>query len=267
MTLNSRNKILLIGCIGMAVLQVSLLLYGIVLTVTGNLEPFPGDYVLDGSIFSFFFDKNYLAGSISVSLLSLYTSITFFLLYWRFEKTIAPEIMYFACFLIGAFLESFRLLIPLFNLWVGLRPVLVYIGRISFAGRLLTLFSLLFTSFPITEDFMQDTDKNIAIGFCVAILFASVVPQNTHVILPSVMVPYTFTRLFITVRILLYITAIVTIVCTNRFPRFYGLLVTYAGYLLLSVSATYFMMLLGVVFLVGGSTLFLIKLHQFYLWK
>ncbi len=267
MTLNSRNRLFLIGFIVITVQFVSLLATGCIKAALGFLEPFPTDLQVTGSLMERLIGPNYNAGIISLTILSLYSSVCGLVLYLRFEKTIASEIMYFAGFLMGVFLESFRLAIPIFNLWSGFLPVLSWIGKAAFAGRLLTLFCLLFSAFPVSESFVQDTDKNIVICICVAILFAALMPLNTHEILPSVMVSFTFNRLFATIRVLLFIATLITIVFTNRFPRFYGLLITYAGYLLLTVSSSYPVTLAGAVLLVSGSILFLSKLHQFYLWK
>jgi len=267
MTLNSRNKVFLVSFIALSLQVAALLLASLVYFLMGSLEPFPDDLSHTGSLFNLFFALNYHAGISNILILSLYATITGFILLTRFEKTIAPEIIYFAAFLLGVALESYRLFIPLFNLWGGYRPVLNMVGKCSFAGRLLTMFCLVYTSFPTSEGFVHDTDKNIGTIACVAILFATIIPINTSEILPSVSVSFSFAKLFLIIHVLLFWTSVITIACTNRFPRFYGLLVTYAGYLMLSVSASYAFTIIGTLMLLGGTTLFLVKLHAFYLWK
>lgn len=267
MTLNSRNRLFLFGFIVLAVQIAVQFIIALTLFFLGNLAPLPQDLPVSGSLLGLFFSQNYNAGICNIVILSLYATITGFILLARFEKTIAPEIMYYATFLFGVFLESYRLFIPFFDLWSGYRPVLTMVGKASFAGRLLTMFCLVYTSFPASEGFVHDTDKNIGIIACVSVLFATIIPIHTGTILPSVAVSYSFGHLFLIIHILLFWTSIITIVFTNRFPRFYGLLLTYAGYLMLSVSACYAFTIIGTVMLLGGTTLFLVKLHAFYLWK
>ncbi len=220
------------------------------------------------------FESNMYFSILSLMILMGFVPISGFFLLSTFEKTQSPEVIYCSGFLFGCFLQTCRLSIPLFDLWMGYSSFLLFTARADFAGRIICALSLWFASFFSDEDSLQEADRNLTIALATAVLFSLTIPINPSTLNSAFLLTSAYSVLFEIIFLLLAIVSFFAFLirgkqrtmtsCTRLALLF---LAFYIGYRILSFSDSLISLITGTLLLFSGFFLFLTTLHKYYLWK
>lgn len=206
-----------------------------------------------------------------IFMLMIYTCVTTLIIYHSFEKTQAPDIIFFLLFLLACLCDTSRLLVPAFKLSGTFSLFLVKIGNIHLFARLLAPLALMGNTVLSTEDFRQNTDRNCIVLIIVSLFFAEMIPLNTAVILPNFCISYGYEK---AIRIFSFFTCIVSALSLFRTNQKNGYKqIMTLGFILLCLGFTVifycyniFTLITGTLLLGGGSYLYLNEVHKHYLW-
>lgn len=272
MTLNYRNRLMkTVSVISLSQLIVFAALF-VYRYATGNTIPFEFstltfDTNSAKSIISTLVAPYSYAALASIATLAIYTPLSCLIVGYVFEKTQSPEILYFIGFLAGCMVETFRLCIPLFDLWNGYSKFLIYIGKLVFAGRILTGLSLLFSAVFSSDDKIQEADKNLIIAIAVAVVFAAAVAIDTRTILPSMMVNTSFQSFFMFARIFIAAMTVIAFLFNKKTKTMLSYVMLFSGYMCLTLADNILVAAFGFIFLWIGTETYFRGLHNYYLWK
>ena len=203
----------------------------------------------------------------ATALLAVYTPLTCMIVNYVFEKTQSPEILYFLGFLAGCMVETFRLCIPLFDLWNGYSKFLIYIGKLVFAGRILSVLSLLFSAVFSADDKIQEADRNLIIAIVISVVFATAVGIDTRTILPSMMVNTSFQSFFMFARIFIAAVTVIAYLFNKKVKTMFSYVLLFSGYMCLTLASNILTAALGCIFMWIGTETYFKGLHNYYLWK
>ncbi|OJF76775.1 MAG: hypothetical protein BKP49_05480 [Treponema sp. CETP13] len=274
MTLRTRNKITRIFTFFTAIMSVFFILFLI-------FHAFQQDSTYRSfSLFQFqdwkdfLFTQNTTAAIFSILLLMIYAPITGLFILSNFEKTHSSEILYYNVFLLGCFLESSRILIPLFVSWNELSVLIEYSARITFFGEMLSIFCLLGIGVSAMSSEVQDSGRNILLFLIASVFFATLVPINTTVITQALRVTTGFSIIIQMIRIFFICTStisyIVTGIKTNSKELFYlaiDFLIMGISYSLLLYTSSFFLCFLSALLMSIFTAHFIKNLHTYYMWK
>lgn len=275
MTLRLRNRFLRIFVMGSSLVAAAVLVAFSILFFSGalpKLNTLPR--VIDFSINSILFEYNYYVSILSLIFVLLFVPSSGFFLLRTFEKTQSPEVIYYAGFLAGCFLQTVRISIPLFNLWIGYSSFLVFTARAAIAGQIICALCLWFASFFSDEDSVQEADRNLAIAAATAVLFALFIPVNPSTLNSAFLLSTGYTYIFNIIYVILFLVSFFAFIIRGKERNMVSsvriailFLVFFTGYRILAVSDSLFFLILGSILLYSGSFLFLNTLHKYYLWK
>ena len=272
MTLKNRNRIFLITIVIFSLILLLNIFLFTFAAFKGNIKFFEKE--LQKNFFTFFFSNLSAAGIIASIVLCAYATISAFLVTQAFEKTHAPEIIYFSEFLLGIFLNSFKLYILLFSLDSIFSSLSLFIQKAALAGQILCILSFLLASIFSDDDQIQNTDKNFLIILAAAIIISGATPVNLHTIRLSGLADIGFKNTFITVIILLMlITALSFAICwykrdEKRFLKSsFAFILIICGSFCVIYSTHYFLLTAGSFVLALGTKMYISMLHKYYLWK
>lgn len=203
-----------------------------------------------------------------------YIGVCSLLLIKYFEKTHAPEIVYFTTFLTYMLVESSRLFIPALELWKGNYFLLIIVSKLVFFCRL-TGFSIMLCGAALsgTKSEMQDSSSRFAIT-ALAVLTACSVPVDTLKIFSTWVIPSAYYTLFLVIRILFAATTSISFWITSwknevreykQVSAFFMLLSL--GLIMLQETDNPAFFIAGALLLSAGTFGFLRALHNYYLWK
>lgn len=275
MTLRLRNRFLRVFVAGTSLAAAAVLIAFVFLFFTGalsSLRTLPR--AIDFSFKSALFEYNLYVSIVSLILLMLFVPASGIFLISTFEKTQSPEVIYYAGFLAGCFLQTIRLSIPLFDLWIGYSSFLVFTARANFAGQIICALCLWFASFFSDEDSVQEADRNLAIALATAVLFSLFIPVNPATLNSAFLLSSGYKFLFELIFIILFLVSFFAFIIRGKQRNMIScmriavlFLVFFTGYRVLSLSDSLFTLITGSGLLYTGSFLFLNTLHKYYLWK
>ena len=127
-----------------------------------------------------FFNSDFHAVHLSISVLALYSLIVLCLIYRYFEKTQAPEILFIAFFIISLACEPARLILPLQRVFDLSSFYLLVASRILLFGRYFGLFSLFAASIYAAGLETQKQRNFIFIVAITALIIALGTPIDTY---------------------------------------------------------------------------------------
>ena len=203
-----------------------------------------------------------------------YIDICSLLLIKYFEKTHAPEIVYFTTFLIYMLVESTRLFIPALELWKGNYFLLIMVSKLVFFCRM-TGASIMLCGAALsgTKNEMQDSSSRFGIT-ALAVITACSIPVDSLKIFSTWTIPPAYYTLFLVIRILFAVTTSVSFLITARKNEVHEYKQVAAFFMLLSAglitlqeadNPAFF--IAGALLLSAGTSGFLRALHNYYLWK
>jgi hypothetical protein len=220
---------------------------------------------------NFFFGFNSRFVYAGIFTLITYTCVTSLIIYHSFEKTQAPDIVFFLLFLFACLCDGSRIFVPVFNVSGTFSLFLLKTGNLHLFAILLAPLALMGNTVLTGDYFKQNTDRNCLILIILSVFFAEFIPTNTAVILPNYGVSYgyvTAIRLFSTAIIVL---STITLFITN-YKSEYKQTMT-AGFLMISIGYTLLFYcyniagyISGTLLLGTGTFIYLTEVHRHYLW-
>ncbi|MCL2762927.1 MAG: hypothetical protein FWD36_06970 [Treponema sp.] len=214
-----------------------------------------------------------LAAHSCILALVLYAFCSIIFIYYFFEKTQSPEILFVAFFAVSSSLEALRLILPL--QWVYEIPSLYLLmaSRIILFGRYFGIFSLFIAS-VYAVGFKTQRQRNVVM---ILVVITSVIalgsPIDTAVWDSSLnmMSGYISTFRLIEIGTFLITTVSFFIASWARSSREFifigtGSILAFLGRTILFGADTWVGLPIGLVLLVVGTWLICIRLHKVYLW-
>lgn len=206
-----------------------------------------------------------------IFIMLLYICVTTMIIYHSFEKTQAPDIVFFLLFLFACLCDTSRLLVPAFHLSNTFSLFLLKVGNFHLFARLLAPLALMGNTVLSTEDFRQNTDRNAIILVIISMFFAELIPLNTSVILPNFCISYGYEKAIRSFSFLTCTVSAISLFRTNQ-KNDYKQIMT-IGYILLCLGYTIIFycysitaLTFGVLLLASGTYLYLNEVHKHYLW-
>lgn len=183
MTIAARNRFLRAGLILAAIMMILTCVAAVVVLTGGSLpKTAPGTRVLP------LLDRlpaapySALASTLAIVVFPIFSVITLGYVLFGFEKTQTIELTFFAATAFAMALESFRILIPLLELWNNTTGYAVEVSRIALFGRLLAMLTMLAGIIFVTGDNAQQTGAGIFILAFFAFTLAKAIPVNSAVL-------------------------------------------------------------------------------------
>ncbi|ULQ60661.1 hypothetical protein K7I13_05145 [Brucepastera parasyntrophica] len=214
------------------------------------------------------------AAIIAIGILPLYSVLLLSYIHFTFEKTQTVEITFFAAAVFAVSLETFRLFIPLFHLWINSTFLSVTVSRIVLFSRFFVLLTLLASVIFNTEQAVQMVGSLIFLLAFVSVSLAYAFPMNTEIIGSNFLVAQGYNSI---VNYFFAITGILTVLSyivlgKQRGIAEYtgaaaGILLMLLGYVQLIFCDTWLFLVTGAIMLFFGSWLYLKRIHHYYLWQ
>ena len=204
-------------------------------------------------------------------ILMFYICITTLIIYHSFEKTQAPDIVFFLIFLIACFCDTSRILVPIFKISGSYSRFLLKVGNIHLFARILAPLALMGNTVMSTEDYKQNTDRNSIILIIIALFFSEIIPLSTAIILPNFCISYGYLKAIRGFSLLVCIVSTISLFNTNRKNEYKqimtaGFFLLCIGYSLIFYCCNILSLVFGTLFLGGGTYLYLNEVHKHYLW-
>ncbi len=271
MTLSSQNKLLL-WFSSISTLICLALFIGIITFANTNMASTQN--IESSTLLELFIVKNTGSVLLPYMYFTLYVPIVGFTIYFSFEKTKSPEILYFITMLIGFFAQSFLLCIPIFSLHKGYTLFLNSISSLAFFGQIQVILSILFQGVLVTQDESRDTDRYVGIISVAALAFAAIIPLDFTTIEQDFLPTYGFESVFSTIRIVFILVAFVSMILspaskksTDYKKASISFFLICVGYTILLNTSTLLSFSIGSVLFTFGTVRFLKRLHWHYMWK
>lgn len=269
MTLKARNRLIFIFLFITLIFLFSTLVL-VIFAATQNQIVQPENYFRHIKLF------NYSFTSVLISILCfcLYVPVILTYIIFRFEKTQTTELVFFMGFLFGCVAETVRIFIPLFSLWKTNSFFLLSIGHIVNSGRVIAPLSFFFaTHFSATEQ-RQYVQRNFIILITTSAMVGFFVPLNTFVTTSTCTVLSGYKELFYTVLLLINAATLLSMILKSVFGKssgeYFNLIIGYvvlmAGYFLLFLADSFFVLVPALVLLFAGTFEYLGSLHKMYMW-
>lgn len=272
MTLNTRNKLLFIFTIFSGILCLGLLVIFFIHGISNQvitLSFFSLDNIL----------KLILEPSETISLLSTLILLIFvptisYLSFRIFEKTQAPEAIYFDVFILGVFFTSLRILTNIFFLENSFSLLHLTISKTSFAGEIAVLLSFLFSSIFSNDDQTQIAERNFYIILIISFFLSNFIPLNLANKSENILSSLGFSKQF---TVLLPISILCTFISFLFYNPKHGKKKNYSipfaylmliiGFFILCFSISFIFMVIGSIMFFWGTLIYLQTIHDYYLYR
>ena len=218
-------------------------------------------------------ESNYYAVHASIAISVLFSLIGLVLIYYFFERTSAPEILYIALFAISLSFEAIRLILPLHQL---LNFPSLYIGvatRVLLFARFFGVFSLFAASICAAGLDIQKTQTVVIAITIAAIIITFGVPIDVLTWDTSLNIVKGYTSMLRMIEIAAFITAMISffIASNIREAKEYtyiaaGIILVFVGRSILLNTDNWIGPVLGIMLLSFGTWFICSKLHKIYLW-
>ena len=277
MTLSVRNNFFR-GGICISVLSLVLICLGGYLSYSGFSEAASSAILRSGGVI-----QNLITRSIPPSDMvpfivmvfsAVYSLVSIFLIFFNFEKTQAPEILFIAFFVLSLSFEITRIMLPL--QLIHSFPVLyvTFSARILLFARYFGIFSLFAAGVYAAGLDIQNQLNAFFLMVLASLVIAVNIPVNALVWDSSFKMMNGYGSMLSMVEIGVIIITIITFFISaytrgaNTFVLVgIGVFMIFIGRNILITSDNYLSMALGVLLLTAGTCLTVIKLHKEYLWS
>jgi len=202
-----------------------------------------------------------------------YSLIGITLIYYFFEKTQSPEILFFGLFVISLSLEFVRIIIPLKQVFSFPAMYLITAARVLLFGRYFGLFSLFATGIYASGLDIQKQQTVFFMQILASLIIAFNVPVDSLVWDSSFKMLNGYGSMFAVVEGGILLVTVVTYLISafTRGSRRYifiglGALMAFAGRNILINSDTWLTPIPALILLFAGTWLACVMLHKEYLW-
>jgi len=219
------------------------------------------------------FDTKLLAVHWCVAGLVLYSFLSIILIYYFFEKTQSPEILFVTFFAASFAPEALRLLLPLSYVYEIPSLYLLTASRVTLFGRYFGIFSL-FTASIYAVGFKAQKQRNVVLIIAVITLIITLgVPIDTGTWDSSLNMIRGYTSMFRLIEVGAFLTTAMSffIAAWLRSSREFvfigaGSVLALLGRHVLLNSDAWAALPIGLLLLTIGTWLICTKLHKIYLW-
>ena len=203
----------------------------------------------------------------------VYSLISIALIYYFFEKTQSPEILFFGFFVISLSFEFTRIMVPLREVYHFPAIYLITASRVLLFGRYSGLFSLFAASVYAAGLDGQKQQTVFLIMILAAMIIALNVPIDSLVWDSTFVLLNGYSTMFLIVDAGILVVTIATffISAYTRSSRSYvfiglGAFLVFAGRTILINSDTWITPVPGLLILITGTWFVCTRLHREYLW-
>ena len=203
----------------------------------------------------------------------VYSLVSITLIYYFFEKTQSPEILFFSFFVISLSFEFARIIIPLKMVFPLPSVFLITAARVLLFGRYFGLFSLFAAAIYSSGLDSQKQETFFFMLVLSALIIAFNVPIDSLVWDSSLKMLNGYSTMFTMVEAGIFLITIITFLISafTRGSKSYliiglGVFMAYAGRNILLTSDTWITPLPGLLLLLAGTWLTCAFLHREYLW-
>jgi len=276
MTLSERNNFFKIGIVlcsicTLFVAAASFMIIPVFSKIMGEYTRRPGNIfqLLTG----FFIGSSYYAVYISLAASVLYSLISIIFIYFFFERTSSPEILYIAIFTISFALEAIRFILPLQHIFYF---SLFYVGlatRILLFARFFSIFSLFTAGLSAAGLEIQRTRNVIFVLIITSMVITISVPIDSSNWDTSLNIVNSYNTMFTLVSAAVFITTMISffIAAKIRDTREYssiavGVMLALAGRGFVVNVDNWTSLIPGIILLSFGTVILCSKLHKIHLW-
>jgi hypothetical protein len=219
------------------------------------------------------FDAQSYAVLVSIFLSCVYALVAAILIYFFFEKTQCPELLFFTFFVISFCFEALRFLVPLYDALEISRIYLIFAGRIVLFGRFFGILSMFASSVYAAGFQAQKQSHFILITIVISMIIAAGMPIDALSWDSSLNMISGYSRMMLLAETGIFFFAIVSFFAavysrgSKEFIRIgIGSLMLFLGRNILLSCDTWIVLPLAVALLGYGTWFICSKLHQIYLW-
>jgi len=276
MTLSERNLVFKLG--------IALSFLCLLISIIMSIKVFPVYTVMEteitrrsvgifGALTGKFFDTKLTAVHCCILASVLYSFLSIIFIYYFFEKTQSPEILYVVIFAASFSIEALRLILPLGRIYELPSLYQLTASRIILFCRYFGIFSL-FTAGVFAGGLKAQKQRNIIMVITVITLIITLgVPIDTQAWDSSLNMINGYTSMFklIEAGTLLITTINFFIAAWSRSSHEFvfigvGSIMAFLGRNILLSTDTWAGLPIGLLFLVAGTWLICTRLHKVYLW-
>lgn len=193
---------------------------------------------------------------------------------FAFEKTQTVEITFFAAAVFSLSIESFRLFIPLYELWLNAGFFTVAISRAVFFCRIFALLTLLASGLFANTQTIQQLGPSIFLLAFFSFSLANAIPINSAGLESNFLVAAGYSDildLFFMMIGLLSTLSYLILGVTRGVGEYragaFGILVLLCGYTLLMACDSWLFLVAGTILCAYGAWIYLDRMHRYYLWQ
>ena len=204
---------------------------------------------------------------------AVYSFIGVIFIYYFFEKTQSPEILFIGLFVVSLSFEFTRIMIPLKQVLVFSSLYLVTLSRVLLFGRYFGLFSLFAASVYAAGLDAQKQQNGFFVVVLAALIIALRVPIDSLVWDSSLKMLNGYGSMFAIVEAGILVVTVITFVISayTRSSRSYllialGTFLVYSGRNILISSDTWITLVPGLLLLAASTWFVCERLHREYLW-
>lgn len=269
MTVRVRNRITFIFFI---ITTIFLLLSAFVVAwqyFTGSLT-IPETYIKDSGT-NFLTKDNFFCVFIGIFFQLIYIAVTTNIIYHSFEKTQAPDIVYFLLFLASCFINATRLFVPLFHLSGTYSTILITEGNIQLFSYFLAPLALMGTVFFSSEQYRQKTDRYCIVLIILSIFVSKIIPLNSAVIFSNFRISNGLSKSIFAFSVIISVLCTLTLFLNNRKNECsqkitLGFSTMIIGYYIVFACSNIISAILGPILLCFGTAVYIREVHHHYLW-
>jgi len=232
-----------------------------------------GSVSLFQSVSGLLLESNHYAVHVSIIMAVLFSFIGIILIYYFFERTSAPEILYISLFTVTFSFELLRLIFPLHLIYIFPSFYLIGAARILIFARYFNVFSL-FTASLCAAGFEIQKTRNIIIAIFIAVIALTFgIPVDTENWNASLNIVNGFASVFKMINTVIFIVTVCTffVAARVRGSRDYvyigiGAALAMIGRNALIGTDNWTGPILGILLLSFGTWFICSKLHKIHLW-
>jgi len=274
MTLSERNAFFKAGIalcfiITLLLLAASYKIFPFYSAIEGNTRSVSFLQTISG----WFLKSNYYAVHVSLIMAVLFSFVGIILIYFFFERTSTPEILYISFFTVTFSFEILRLIYPLHLIYIFPSFYLLSAARLLIFARYFNVFSLFTASLCAAGLEIQKTRNLIMAIFLAVIVLTFGIPIDTENWDTSFNIVNGFASIFRMIDIVIFFAAVITffVAAKVRDSREYiyigiGAALALIGRNILIGTDNWTGPILGILLLSFGTWFICSKLHKIHLW-
>ncbi len=275
MTLATRNRFIRAATVVSLVFAIaSIASIAMILAHRGMPRTPPGYRPLQALDSFFLTPWDPLASVLAIGVFPLLSLAGLLYVLFAFEKTQTVEIVFVAAAIFILSLESLRMFVPLYRLWVHANFFTQAISRAVIACRIFILLALLASAIFSTSGTIQQVGPSLFLLAFFSLSLANVIPINTGSMTTTFLIPTGFRGSLISFLSLLGILTLASYLVLGKTrgvveyeDAAWGLFLLLLGYALLALCDTWLFLGGGTLLVSLGAWLYLDRIHRFYLWQ